>query len=37
VFNWSMTYRSDSDVPVPYGRVVPGGEMGRQEVQVLNY
>ena len=21
-FNWSMTYRSDSDVPVPYGRVV---------------
>ncbi|XP_063824996.1 4-galactosyl-N-acetylglucosaminide 3-alpha-L-fucosyltransferase FUT6-like [Ostrinia nubilalis] len=23
VFNWSMTYRSDSDVPVPYGRTVP--------------
>ncbi|KAJ8730083.1 hypothetical protein PYW07_017121 [Mythimna separata] len=23
VFNWSMTYRSDADVPVPYGRVVP--------------
>ncbi|KAB7500146.1 Alpha-(1,3)-fucosyltransferase 6, partial [Armadillidium nasatum] len=22
-FNWSMTYRSESDVPVPYGRVVP--------------
>ena len=22
IFNWSMTYRSDSDVPVPYGRVV---------------
>ncbi|KAI5651674.1 glycosyltransferase family 10 (fucosyltransferase) c-term domain-containing protein [Phthorimaea operculella] len=23
VFNWTMTYRSDSDVPVPYGRTVP--------------
>ncbi|CAK1596184.1 unnamed protein product [Parnassius mnemosyne] len=23
VFNWSMTYRSDSDVPVPYGRTQP--------------
>ncbi|XP_068631993.1 alpha-(1,3)-fucosyltransferase 7-like [Battus philenor] len=23
VFNWSMTYRSESDVPVPYGRTVP--------------
>ncbi|XP_073944750.1 alpha-(1,3)-fucosyltransferase 7-like [Choristoneura fumiferana] len=22
VFNWSMTYRSDADVPVPYGRTV---------------
>ncbi|XP_023941320.2 4-galactosyl-N-acetylglucosaminide 3-alpha-L-fucosyltransferase FUT6-like [Bicyclus anynana] len=23
IFNWSMTYRSDSDVPVPYGRTIP--------------
>ncbi|KAL0893088.1 hypothetical protein ABMA27_014727 [Loxostege sticticalis] len=23
IFNWSMTYRSDADVPVPYGRTVP--------------
>ncbi|XP_063391830.1 alpha-(1,3)-fucosyltransferase 7-like [Cydia fagiglandana] len=23
VFNWSMTYRSDSDVPIPYGRTIP--------------
>ncbi|XP_053624568.1 3-galactosyl-N-acetylglucosaminide 4-alpha-L-fucosyltransferase FUT3-like [Plodia interpunctella] len=23
VFNWSMTYRTISDVPVPYGRTVP--------------
>ncbi|XP_038212080.1 4-galactosyl-N-acetylglucosaminide 3-alpha-L-fucosyltransferase FUT6-like [Zerene cesonia] len=23
MFNWSMTYRSDADVPVPYGRTVP--------------
>ncbi|XP_043263642.1 4-galactosyl-N-acetylglucosaminide 3-alpha-L-fucosyltransferase FUT6-like [Colletes gigas] len=22
LFNWSMTYRMDSDVPVPYGRVI---------------
>ncbi|KAB7506897.1 hypothetical protein Anas_00065, partial [Armadillidium nasatum] len=22
-FNWSMTYRTDSDVPIPYGRTVP--------------
>ena len=22
-FNWSMTYRIDSDVPVPYGRTIP--------------
>ena len=28
-FNWTMTYRLDSDVPNPYGRVVPksGGEL----------
>ncbi|XP_037076313.1 glycoprotein 3-alpha-L-fucosyltransferase A-like [Pollicipes pollicipes] len=24
VFNWSMGYRYDTDVPVPYGRTVPG-------------
>ncbi|XP_077517459.1 alpha-(1,3)-fucosyltransferase C-like isoform X1 [Amblyomma americanum] len=23
MFNWTMTYRSDSDVYVPYGRIVP--------------
>ncbi|XP_063391829.1 alpha-(1,3)-fucosyltransferase 4-like [Cydia fagiglandana] len=23
VFNWSMSYRSDSDIPVPYGRTIP--------------
>lgn len=22
IFNWSMTYRADSDIPVPYGRTV---------------
>ena len=26
LFNWSMTYRSTSDVPVPYGRTIPFGE-----------
>ena len=28
VFNWSMTYRTDSDVPVPYGRVLPRRQVG---------
>ncbi|KAG7155879.1 Alpha-(1 3)-fucosyltransferase C-like 9 [Homarus americanus] len=23
VFNWTMSYRLDSDVPVPYGRIIP--------------
>ncbi|XP_076048593.1 alpha-(1,3)-fucosyltransferase 7-like [Oratosquilla oratoria] len=23
LFNWSMSYRMDSDIPVPYGRTVP--------------
>ncbi|XP_077289231.1 4-galactosyl-N-acetylglucosaminide 3-alpha-L-fucosyltransferase FUT6-like [Arctopsyche grandis] len=23
VFNWSMSYRMESDIPVPYGRIVP--------------
>ncbi|XP_063371711.1 alpha-(1,3)-fucosyltransferase 7-like [Cydia amplana] len=23
VFNWSMSYRTDSDIPVPYGRTIP--------------
>lgn len=23
VFNWTMTYRLDSDIVVPYGRVIP--------------
>ncbi|XP_037872953.1 alpha-(1,3)-fucosyltransferase 7 [Bombyx mori] len=23
VFNWSMTYRTDADIPVPYGRTIP--------------
>ncbi|XP_059047184.1 4-galactosyl-N-acetylglucosaminide 3-alpha-L-fucosyltransferase 9-like [Achroia grisella] len=22
IFNWSMTYRSDADIPVPYGRTI---------------
>ena len=22
-FNWTMTYRSDSDIPRPYGRLIP--------------
>lgn len=33
-FNWSMTYRMDSDVPVPYGRTV---EMTREEASSHQY
>ena len=36
VFNWSMTYHSSSDVPVPYGRVVPGPSVEGEE-GVRNY
>jgi len=25
IFNWTMTYRADSDVVIPYGRVLQGG------------
>ncbi|XP_034025410.1 alpha-(1,3)-fucosyltransferase 7 [Thalassophryne amazonica] len=25
-FNWTMTYRRDADIPVPYGLTLPGGE-----------
>ena len=30
VFNWSMNYHSSSDVPVPYGRVVPKKSKGEE-------
>lgn len=33
-FNWSMTYRMDSDVPVPYGRTV---EMAPEEASSFQY
>ena len=23
VFNWTMTYRRDSDIPMPYGEILP--------------
>ncbi|XP_069576168.1 alpha-(1,3)-fucosyltransferase 7 isoform X2 [Brachyistius frenatus] len=25
-FNWTMSYRRDADVPIPYGRTEPGGD-----------
>ncbi|GBM40128.1 Glycoprotein 3-alpha-L-fucosyltransferase A [Araneus ventricosus] len=37
LFNWSMTYRSDSDVPVPYGRTVPLGEKEKASFQSKDY
>ena len=27
LFNWTMTYRQDSDLPMPYGLVLPSGSM----------
>lgn len=26
VFNWTMTYRRDSDIPIPYGMTLQGGD-----------
>ncbi|XP_076170595.1 alpha-(1,3)-fucosyltransferase fut-5 [Ptiloglossa arizonensis] len=31
LFNWSMTYRTDSDVPVPYGRVISRSFVNSQD------
>ena len=28
VFNWTMTYRRDSDVLFPYGRIIPKTDEG---------
>ncbi|XP_076332811.1 4-galactosyl-N-acetylglucosaminide 3-alpha-L-fucosyltransferase FUT6-like [Tachypleus tridentatus] len=37
-FNWSMTYRSDSDIPVPYGRTVPLSKAEKAQINSLpNY
>lgn len=27
VFNWTMSYRRDADIPVPYGKTLPGAGM----------
>ncbi|XP_032453932.1 uncharacterized protein LOC100120707 [Nasonia vitripennis] len=32
IFNWSMTYRMDSDVPVPYGRTILKRTLSRRDV-----
>ncbi|KFM64697.1 Glycoprotein 3-alpha-L-fucosyltransferase A, partial [Stegodyphus mimosarum] len=37
LFNWSMTYRSDSDVPVPYGRTVKLTATEMEHFQEKNY
>ncbi|XP_058492742.1 alpha-(1,3)-fucosyltransferase 7 [Solea solea] len=26
LFNWTMSYRRDADIPIPYGKTIPGGE-----------
>ncbi|KAK7067935.1 Fucosyltransferase, N-terminal, partial [Halocaridina rubra] len=36
VFNWTMTYKRDSDVVVPYGRVIPKPSVG-SSVQGRDY
>ncbi|GIX89318.1 glycoprotein 3-alpha-L-fucosyltransferase A [Caerostris extrusa] len=37
IFNWSMTYRSDSDIPVPYGRTVPLTKEEKARMKVKDY
>ncbi|XP_018565856.1 glycoprotein 3-alpha-L-fucosyltransferase A [Anoplophora glabripennis] len=36
VFNWSMTYRMDSDIPVPYGRTVLKKQSEQKIMLTLN-
>ena len=33
-FNWTMTYRRDSDFYRPYGRVVKAGGLGNDQTQI---
>ncbi|XP_042900211.1 glycoprotein 3-alpha-L-fucosyltransferase A [Parasteatoda tepidariorum] len=37
LFNWSMTYRSDSDIPVPYGRTVPLSDTEKEQFKPKNH
>lgn len=37
LFNWSMTYRGDSDVPVPYGRTIPLSIADKRKLRYKNY
>lgn len=30
MFNWTMTYRKDSDIVIPYGRVIPGSKNNKK-------
>ena len=34
-FNWTMTYRSDSDIPNPYGRIVSHEYFSPREKQMI--
>ena len=34
-FNWTMTYRSDSDIPNPYGRIVSHENFSPKEKQMI--
>ena len=34
-FNWTMTYRSDSDLPNPYGRIVSHEDFSTKDKQMI--
>ena len=34
-FNWTMTYRSDSDIPNPYGRIVSHENFSAKDKQMI--
>ena len=36
-FNWTMTYRTDSDIPIPRGRIVPKSSEALTAAQVAFY
>lgn len=34
LFNWTMSYRLDADIPIPYGKTMPGGEEQRIQAAI---
>ena len=37
IFNWTLTYRYDSDIPVPYGKFEPKRDLGKNDMDLEEY